>query len=461
MDNELLFREYLKRKALEKPPVDFDALLFDKQKLFVDDPSDIKAALCTRRAGKSYMAASLLFASAQKHPNSTSLYAALTRGSAENILWPIIREIKEKLNVDCELLDSKLVVKFPNSSEIKLVGADMKNFIPRLLGGKYPIGIIDEAQNFRNHIKELVDDVLTPATADYNGAIYLCGTPGPVPSGYFYEVTEKRKYGYSVHNWSILDNPHMPNPRAFLDKILKRNNWTEENPTFRRQYLGEWVLDLDSLVYKFTREKNTYHEIPEKIELRRILSIDYGWNDQTAFSIISYSPSSPKIWVEHVEGHSEMIPTEIANRVKQLMTEYRPSKIVADTGGLGKSITEEMIRRYGIPVTAAEKREKMTNIRLMNGDFIDGHIQVHSSLTNYMDQLETLQKDQSGKKEDPNLPNDLCDATLYAYREARAYAYKTPEIITPEKKIELQEQAMIDRITRHARRDEAHWFENN
>jgi hypothetical protein len=43
----------------------------------------------------------------------------------------------------------------------------MKNFIRRLRGIKTPGAGIDEAQDFGSHLESLVDDVLTPALADY------------------------------------------------------------------------------------------------------------------------------------------------------------------------------------------------------------------------------------------------------------------------------------------------------
>lgn len=400
--------------------------LFDKQAKFREDKATFKAAQCSRRAGKSEMAAELLYEVASSHANSTALYVALTRTSAKNIMWPKLQVLKDKFEIDCTLLEGSLEVKLhKNNSRIWLVGADMANFIDRLRGGSYPIGIIDECQSFRTHIKELIDDVLTPAIADYNGSIYLLGTPGPVPAGYFYEATEKRMHGFSVHKWTMLDNPFMPNAKEFMQKILEKNSWTKENPTFRREYLNEWVLDLDSLFYKFNRDANVCEQHKLSDEYNRVLGIDYGYNDKTAFAILAYSDYSPKIFVEHTEAHGEMIPSEIAGRAQQLIKKYNPIKIVADTGGLGKSITEEMVRRYSIPVVAAEKTDKYAYVTLLNGEFIDRNLWVMANNTQLIHQYETLTKSEKDPtKEDPALPDDLNDAVLYSYRYIYAYHYQ-------------------------------------
>lgn len=427
--------------------VDLNKIFFTQQRAFKDDPALYKAALCTRRAGKSFLAASLLVESAVTKPGTTSLYIALTRASAKNILWSILPDITKKLGLVVEFNESDLQAKFENGSIIWLVGADTKNFISRLLGGKYPRAIIDEAQSFREHIKRLVDDVLSPALLDYRGDLILLGTPGPTPSGYFYEVTEKREHGFSVHKWSVLNNPHLEHAPQFIESMLTRKGWTRDNPTFRREWLGEWVEDLDSLVYRFKNGVNEYQELPENYQYFRILGIDYGWNDKTAFSIVTYSPNLRDIYIEHAEAQGEMIPSQIADKVQALVKRYAPIKIVADTGGLGKSITEEMIRRYSIPIHPAQKTEKMTAISLLNGDFIDKHLFVHSSLSDLKRQYHTLAKNDLGQ-ELAGQPNDLCDAVLYATREARAYAFEPlkPKVRTKEEVWREQEAEILRRM---------------
>ncbi len=427
--------------------------LFPKQRAFAEDPSTLKAAVCTRRAGKTYGAAGLLFAASDQFPGATIPYITLTRRSSKRIMWPVLRKIKDTHGIEAEMLDASLLVKRPNGSEIECMGADMINFIDRLRGGAYPFAVIDEAQSFGGHLQELAEDILQPAMMDYNGTIALIGTPGPTCSGYFYEATSGQ-HGYSVHKWSVLDNPHIPTAADFIETMKRKKGWTDENPTYRREWLGEWVEDPDALVYKYKRGRNDYTELPAQRDYNRVLSIDYGWNDQTAFGITTYNYKTPKVFLEHVEGHSEWIPSQIAQRLAQLIERFKPVKIVADTGGLGKSITEEMVRRYSIPIVAAKKTEKMTAIHLMNGDLIDGNYLIHASLGAVTRQMLALQKADDGT-EDPNLPNDLCDVALYGYREARAYAF-SPELKAPstqtekwkreeEKLLEAEEAAIIDR----------------
>ena len=396
-------------------------ILFSKQLKCIRDKSTFVAALCTRRAGKSFLAGARLYLAALNNPNSISIYIALTRSSARNIMWQILLRIAEKSGIGILETESKLIIKvLETNSEIHLVGADTKNFIERLRGTPYAVAIIDEAGFFRDHITLLVNDVLEPSISDYNGQIMLLGTPSVRPQGLFYDATMVHNSGWSVHKWSVFDNPHMPNARQFVSDMMKRRNWTIDNPTYLREWCGEWVEDLDALVYKFKKDKNDYINLPTDNDWTRILAIDYGWHDKTAFAIVAYHPKINRTYVEYAKGYSELIPSQIAEMVQSIIKRFNPAKIVADTGGLSKSITEEMRIRYQIPIMPASKTDKMTYISLLNGDFIDGNCLVNKNLEELRHQYSTLVKNEDGN-EDASMPNDLCDAVLYAWRESKSF----------------------------------------
>jgi hypothetical protein len=423
------------------------------------DESTFIAALCTRRAGKSYFSAAKLLDSAVKFEGSICLYIALTRSSARNILWPILLKVAQRAGIEVDPVESKLVLKLPKyHSEIQLWGADSRNFIERLRGTPYPIAVIDEAGFFRSHLETLIDDVLTPSIADYDGQIILLGTPGVRPQGTFYDATQKPKHGYSLHQWSVFDNPHMPHARKFVDDLMKRKGWTEDNPTYQREWCAKWVEDKDALVYKFDKNKNIFDKLPKDNDWTKVLAVDYGWHDKTAFAVVAYHPKIPQAYVLHAKGYGEMIPARIAIVIKRLMEKYDPALIVADTGGLGKTITEEMRIRYGLPIHAAKKTDKLAYISLLNGDFIDGNLFVHGSMVELQEQYATLIKDDTGN-EDPHMPNDLCDAVLYAWRHCKAHSFiAEPVYATPEDKLNAEAEDLWKKDEQNLEQ-ETDWWE--
>lgn len=418
-------KEIIKKKHPYFKKLNLVDTLHPKQQKFFYDKSPLKAALCSRRAGKSRSAAVAMIELARRHPGSLVPYIALTRQSAQNIMWPAIEELNKQLFLNLDMKESSLEISVPTKgrpSKIFMVGADQKNFIERLRGPKYPLAVIDEAGGFRSHIESLVEDVLEPAVADYQGQIWLLGTPGAVPSGYFYEASTNPLKGFSTHHWTLLDNPYFPHAKSFLKDLMRRKNWDEDHPTYQREWLGKWAYDASALVYKLN-DYNICEKADEEIDWNYVLGIDVGWHDQTAFSVLAYSVDSPITYVVHCEGHSELIPSEIADYARMMIEIYDPTNIVMDTGGLGKSIAEEMRKRFQIPVEAAEKRDKMATIELMNGDLKTNQLRIFSKNQGLIEQMRRLQKTDNGL-EDPSLPNDLCDGTLYSWRKCKQYAYQ-------------------------------------
>jgi hypothetical protein len=413
--NRQLIEEFLARRY-ERDHIDD---LFKPQKAVVLDSSRYKGIQTSRRAGKSRTASSELLEGA-KTPHSMNPYIGLTRESAERIIWPTFLELVERYNLPCEVVESKLSLYFPKEkSEIFLVGADQKNFAERLRGIKIKRAVIDEAQSFRSHIRTLVDDIITPALVDLSGGLSVYGTPGIVPEGFFYEITNENR-GYSVHKWTIFDNPHIPNAKEFIEDMLKRRGWSTQNPTYRREWLNEWVKDLDALLYRFNAERNLYSRLPTGVEWNHILGMDFGLRDKTAFVVIAWNINIRKAFVIHSESKAGMIPSEIAERSQQLIKIFAPTTIVADTGGLGASIAEEMRRRYQIPIKAAEKKDKATKISLLNGDLIDQNLYISVECKNLHHEMNTIPRNEKGIEED-GYPCDETDAMLYAYNEARNY----------------------------------------
>jgi hypothetical protein len=101
-------------------------------------------------------------------------------------------------------------------------------------------------------------------------------------------------------------------------------------------------------------------------------------------------------------------------------------RIVMDCGALGKIISEDLRQRYGLPIIAAQKTEKLAHQMNVNNDLRTGKVKIHSSCKGLTDQMHLLRRGPDGK-EVTNIPNDLCDAFLYCHRMARAYQGRAPE----------------------------------
>lgn len=422
---------------------------FPQQDRFVSDPASFVSALCTRRAGKSTGLGRRFKRTMDEYPGCLTRYLALTRDSAKDIMWNALQELNEANNWNCEFKESSLTMIAPNGSSLRLYGADMKNFVRRLRGAKTAANAIDEAQEFSDAaLVDLVDNIITPSMADYeNSWLALTGTPGPVPRGMFHDITELGSGDYSVHRWSIYDNPYLPNASQFVSDLKKRKAWDDNNPTYLREYKGLWVLDVDSLLIKY-REETAHFETMPAGKWQTIMGIDIGWRDADAIAILAWCGSDPTTYLIEEKITSGQGLSELAEQVRALSNKWQCVKLVIDEGGLGKKLAEEIRRRHRIPVQPADKARKFENIAFLNDALRNGTFKAPKSSQFAQDSFR-VQVDLDKTTPDrlvvkKGFHSDIIDAVLYAFKESPAYTYQAPEKALAYKSKEWAEAQVTD-----------------
>ena len=448
------------------------AELFDEQIAFIDDPSRNKAALCTRRAGKTSMWARYCTVVCLENPGSLIRIWAINRLRAKQLLWLEFRDVCRRHKIGIYTHETELTIRFENGSEIRLLGADKEKEVQKKRGDKTIMEVVLEAQSIGPYLKNLVEDVAGPCLFDMRGTMCLEGTPGPVPTGYWYWVTgdigapevgrwesegmlvptggkdsngkdevEVLGRGWSCHRWSLLSNPFVPrwagkpNWRDLAVEAVKeevqQKGWSLDTPTYRREYLGRWVKDDGILFYKFNDGRNTFTLAdvqPWGPGWQHVLGWDLGFRDDMALVAWGWHPSRRELYEAASWSKSGARAEEV---IEQIQTWERLGfnfvAKVADTGGGGRMYVEDVMSRYSQVFEAAKKTEKVEHVRLMNDDFLSGRIKVQRG-GGYAMELAALPKDPdwdpySGKPqgEDPRFSNHLCDAALYSWRKALNY----------------------------------------
>lgn len=428
--NSEIFRAYIESRAVSKPqPITLhDA--FESQNNFILDNTRFIVAQCSRRAGKSNGLAIRFFRTMESHPRSRSVYLSLTRESAFEIMWPALIDIDDRFKLGCTFTESKLLITHPNGSQLKLFGADQKNFAKRLKGKKHPAIAIDEAQDFGSHLQSLVDDVLTPCMTDYSDAwLALTGTPGPIPAGYWYQVSHERKYGFSWHGWTLLDNPYLPDPQGFITDLKERREWDDTHPTLQREWYNQWVLDLESLWIRYVKEKCHYLYLPDA-NWNYLLGVDLGYEDADALAVLAYSDVGPTTYLvdEVVIPHQGL--TELVNEINKIRERYDISKIVCDEGGLGKKMAEEIRRQHKIPIHPADKKRKQETVTFLNDAMRKGYFKAKGD-SRFARDSQNIQIDREKTTEDKyklkGPHSDIIDAVIYAFKESPAYSWEAPK----------------------------------
>ncbi len=177
------------RLAVADLVVAIRAELFDKQLAVLDDPDKQKAALCSRRAGKTSLWARAAVICALERPRGLIRIWAVNRLRAKQLVWDEIDRLCARHKIEIKANETELTIKFPNGAEIRLLGADKQKEAEKKRGDKTAMEIIIESQLFGPYLEVIVDDIAGPCLADLNGTFYLEGTPGPVCAGHWYSIS--------------------------------------------------------------------------------------------------------------------------------------------------------------------------------------------------------------------------------------------------------------------------------
>ena len=439
-----LIAELTRRKKEKTPNFNFVKYVFPQQEKFLrGDGPRFRTALCSRRAGKTVGIAADAMDDLLNVPNITSLYITLTQSNARNIIWGDLMKIIEEHDLEFKIDNTRLSIKNPaNGSKFIVAGAKDRQEIEKYRGWKLYKCYIDECQSFRPYIEELVNDIITPALRDLQGTLYLTGTPGPIPAGYFHKCTTSDLW--NNHHWTAFENPYMNNFKGHanynpelktikLEEILAEERTmkgiSESDPGYQRETFGIWVEDPDSLVYKFNHQLNITNNLPsiDDKHLTYIFGIDIGFNDADAIAVLGYHSKHKVMYLMEEKLVRKQDITSLVGQIKALQATYKPVKMVMDAGALGKKVQEEIQQRHGLNIEAAEKHRKNEFIELLNDDLRTAKFKTFPG-SEFEADTKLLQWDRQSKINNPEKPkvssiyhSDITDAVLYGWRECRHY----------------------------------------
>ena len=431
--------EEIARRRLSVSVPDILGGAFRQQREFILDQAKLKTLFCTRRSAKSYTAGLYLLNEALNNPGCNCLFVGLTRASAKAIIWKdILRILDQQYQLGAQFNQTELTMTLPNGSLIFVTGVDAEqDEMNKLLGRKWRLACIDEASMYTVNVHNLVYGVLGPAMTDPNagghrGTICLMGTASNFPRGLFYDVTTGKEPGWKLFEWTAHDNPHVAKQwQEALDEIKSNRPLYMETPQFKQWYLNQWVVDEEKLVYRFNTAKNLVAKVPilPREGWAYVLGVDTGWEDDNAFVLTGYHANDPNLYVIKLHKQRKMTFDQVAAKIQEFMADpfLAPHKVFID--GANKQGVESMRQRSAIPFEFADKQDKATFIELCNADLVQAKIQVLDIPANrpLWDEMLSLVWVTDGdrikfpKKEHPALPNHLCDAFLYAWRNGYHY----------------------------------------
>ena len=402
-----------------------EEFLFKKQRDVFKSDSPYKCKRVGRRGGKSYEAATALTHEAMKYRGSTPLYVTTTRQDARDIMDPAFDMLNEKFKLGMNQNKATGDITLPNGSRIMMRGAATLREINKLRGPAYPGVVIDEVQNFGPDLHYLIDQVCEPAVAQYHGWISVSGTPPPAQYGAFWDIDQgKYAKAWEHFHWTFLDNPTLPDPEGFLQRVLERRGWTEGHPGYQREYLGLWVRDDHARAFDLSPERDCIKEfdVTHAWDWQYVMGIDIGYNDPCAYVVIAWSAKLGYAVVIDSFEESEMGSMEALTHAERMCAKYPINEIAIDAGGGGaKMIQKDWEKLTSLPVEAAKKSHKASQVSTINGDLRAGKLKIaRQNNVKLINDLMVLEWDAEKRERNKHVyprgaPDHLPDALQYAY----------------------------------------------
>lgn len=371
---------------------------FDEQQQVLLSKKRRIILICGRRAGKTVLIACLLILVAISWEKGDVLYLGRTAKSAYDIIWRTLVDVLEIIGIPYTPHLADQYIEFNTGVRIYVKGTASKEDIENLRGLGLRLAVKDECQSdSHSKLKMIVEEVLGPATRDYEGSqILLSGTPPRIEGSYLEEQYLENGPMTARFNWNMSVNPNIPNHETVLEEILANEFGGNANDTvWRREYKGEvGAYDTEALVLRF-HDGNYFDEaqLPSWIDDQPITDlffsggIDYGFDDQDSCVIFLASVSKGERFLLYEYKGNRTGITDFADKVKRGIVLVAGNPIFAklpdkrirffcDTEGLGKKITVEFAQQFGLTVEPAYQGQADMMLEMLQDDVKAGRVKV-------------------------------------------------------------------------------------
>lgn len=427
--------EAIRKLLAPANPVARTGLLPQQLDFFFDSYEDgknrLRVARCTRRAGKTTGAAIKILVTIMRNPRAMCLYVAKSTTIVKDQIWPELHRIVAEYDLPFAFHETELRMYHTRSTGRAIFrgAGDMTN-ISKLrglgIGGNFVLAILDESGHFGAGTEALVVGGIGPGLRDRGGEMLLIGTPGDYPEGLFYAASEGLLPNWLRRRWTLQDNTfldaHAKDPQVIMDE----EGLTADDPLYIREYLGEYALNLKTMMFAFDPKVNTYdgartanHEV--------YLGLDFGWTDETAIVALAWSKYTRDMYVLESWAASQQTSDDVAVHLSQFIAKYAPSRILGDPGGA--ATIGAIWKDYKIFIEGAKKMEKLQHVEFMNAAFRKKELWV-AAKDPLCQELPRILWNETKTDAHNKAKDNRAFACLYAWRAAKDQAGKLKETIS-------------------------------
>lgn len=352
MNRDLSFAIYNIRKTL-----------YDKQQeVFDNDTDKIILIINSRRSGKTELMGRELVKRLLK-PDQHVVYINRSFDAA-------VRQISKPFEIAMNAAGDSLkivqgsigggLVQFDNGSWLLIIGNNNASDVNKIRGEKVSLAVIDEFGHMR-HLRELVQEVLQPATIDYaDSQMIFVGTPPRTKVSFAHDLWNNGSV--KRYHWTFMDNPFIPNREKVIEEACKLYGVSPDSNFIKREYMG----DINAYDSEAIYIKKYFKGEPDKNKLYHYayVAIDWGYEDKAAVVGLLADKNEKKLyivkdWSEAKKGITE-ISSKAQEMVKYLKDNFkldREPMVICDSNE--KSAAQDLYTTYHISnVMLAYKYDK-------------------------------------------------------------------------------------------------------
>ena len=349
MNRDISFADYNIRKTL-----------YDKQQEVYDNNQDkVIVVINSRRTGKTELAGRLL-AKRILRPDQHCVYINRSFDAAVRQVQRPTEVALSAASVHYEGTINGGRLDFDNGSWLLIIGNNNAADVNKLRGEKIALVIIDECGHQR-HLRELIQEVIQPATIDYaDSQIIFTGTPPRTKTHFIHELWANPKV--KKYHWTFMDNPFLPNRDKVIEEACNMYGVSPDSNFIRREFFGDMdAYDLEAIYIKHFEKKEAPKEI---LYSHAYVCVDFGFEDKAAVVGMLADKNTKtlyivKDWSEPKKGIVE-ISQKVVEMVDYLKKNYkidREIRVITDTNE--KSASQDLYMTYHIPnVCLAYKYDK-------------------------------------------------------------------------------------------------------
>jgi hypothetical protein len=374
------------------------ATLHPKQRRFVDDRRQGVAARCGRAWGKSWGVAAKYHRPSASHPRMSSVFVTQSATRSRDILLPSLMAMNDKFKLGLRYQGGDHnCVYWPNEYRVCFRGCKDRNEANKRRGTPWVMAHWDECDAIDGELLEYdIHECVEPRLIDVDGVWSASGTPGIVQNGYWHKLSSGQHEEFPIHEGDARDNPNIPGGatayflkalrRMGADKPQAREKWPPgvssleqilDDPKlwhllparFVREYLGLWVVDTDSRIYRLT-PANNYQGLIFGVE-RTTIGLDLGGADDEnteldhcAITVAQSTGRSPRVLIPKSFSLTGVTLDGLERLLLDHLQEFPGASVHIDSASAGK-IIENTFRKMGIPIQHAIKGPKLRRIQLI------------------------------------------------------------------------------------------------